>query len=133
NYFLIVRDLLSVDPNLRAVVDSWKFERVGGVASRRGEYGPIPPVLLVQILRNLLQHVHADIKVGVDTILLQYLENRRGHAMDRMPRLVPVIGLRNGCTTSFYIFRSGQFPVLRQLHFPWSFHLAECGQGEQAK
>ena len=114
---LVVRHLLPVDPDFGAVVNSRELESVVRETSRRSEYSAIPPVLLVQILRDLLEHVLADIQVGVDTILLQDLENSCGHATDRMPLPVLVIGRGDRCTFCPSVFRSRQFPVVRQLQF----------------
>src|SRR5271165_924703 len=124
---------MPVDPDFGAVVDTRELESVGRETSRRSEYSAIPPVLLVQILRDVLQHVLANIQVGIHTILLQYLKNSRGHAMDRVPLTILIVGSRDGCTACLYVFRSGQFPVLRQLHLPWISHCAKRGQDEQAQ
>ena len=84
-------DLVAVQPDLGTVIDTRQLEQVGGMARGRLERRAVPPVLHVQILRYLVPQVLAEIEIGVGAVVLQHLEDGRGHTADGVPALARVV------------------------------------------
>ena len=88
----VVGDAVAVEPDVGAVVDAGEVQQVGLLAGRRGERGPVPPVLLVEVLGDLGEQVLAVVQVGVDAVVLQRLQHGGRHPAHRMPGGVVVTG-----------------------------------------
>src|SRR5208337_2831875 len=86
---------------------------------RRGEGGAIPPILLVQFLRNALQQVLAKVEIWIHPVLFERLQNGCGHSMDRIPNRVFIVGERDGRSASLQILCGSELPVLGQLDASW--------------
>src|SRR5208283_4928182 len=85
------------------------------MAVRRFEGGAIPPILLVQFLRNALQQVFAKVEIWVHAVFFERRQNGCRHSMDRIPAGVLIVGEGDGRSTSLQILCGSELPVLGQL------------------
>ena len=90
---VVVGQQLAVEPDLGAIVDPGELQRVVRVPGRRGERRAVPPVLSVEIRRDVVAQIGADVEIGIDAVVLQGLQDGRGHPPDRVPAGVVVAAL----------------------------------------
>jgi len=88
---LAVGNQMAVQPNLGAVVDPREFEQIDSVVRRRFECRPVPPILLLEILRYGLGHVLPNVEVGIDAVFLKDFQNRGGQPTDLFPIRVLIV------------------------------------------
>ena len=62
---LVVGNQVTVQPDLGAIVDSGELQRIRRVARGRVERGAIPPVLLVEVLRDFIEQIRTEVEVRV--------------------------------------------------------------------
>ena len=113
---VVARDQVAVQPDLGAVVDAGKLQHVRRVAGRCGECGAVPPVLLVEVLRDLVEQIGSVVEVRVGAVLLQGLQNGRRHSRDRMPAGCLVVRLGEGGPVCPDVACRDKAPALRQLN-----------------
>ncbi len=110
----VVRDQVAVEPDLGAVVDAGQLQQVGGVACGRLERRAVPPVLLVEVLRHLVEQVLAVVEVRVGAVVLQRLEDGGGHVADGVPARRRVVGTGHGRAVGTQLGGGRELPAVRQ-------------------
>ncbi len=81
----VVGDEAAVEPDLGAIVDAGQLEQIRGVTRGCRERRAVPPVLLVEILRHLVEQVLTVVEVRVGAVVLQHLEDGGRHPADGVP------------------------------------------------